>query len=433
MGTENISKIVELKGVHHSYNLSSGQKIRVLQDIDLALVPNEILVLLGPSGSGKSTCLKIIAGLLEPSQGNVLLNGKPLDGPNPEISMVFQNFALLPWLSVSENIALGIRSLGLNMDTVNERIKNIVDMVGLEGFEEAYPRELSGGMKQRVGVARALAMERSVLCLDEPFSTLDVLTAEGLRRELLKLWLSKKTKLQSIILVTHNVTEAVSLGSRILVLGTNPGTFRLSIKNDLPYPRDEKSAAFRSVVEDIHDVLTETIIPDTPEWIPPALLQSSLESIPPVQVGETLALLEHISEQGARAKSFDLASQIMRDYVHVLLMAKAAELFDLVDTPRNDILLTDLGRRFVKSDINERKIILNTQMRSLRIAQLLKDKIENSDERNILWRDALPWIQEILPNEKAEVVLDTLIAWGRYAEAFGYNDDTEEIYIDHWV
>ncbi len=233
-------KILELKGVHHSYGLSSGQKIKVLQDIDLAILPNEILVLLGPSGSGKSTCLKILAGLLEPTQGNVLLHGRPVDGPNPEISMVFQNFALLPWLSVTENIALGLHSLNLSTEQFNDRIKKVVDMVGLEGFEEAYPRELSGGMKQRVGIARALAMERSILCLDEPFSTLDVLTAEGLRRELLKLWLSKKTKLESIILVTHNVSEAVSLGSRILVLGTNPGTFRLSIKNDLPYPRDEK-------------------------------------------------------------------------------------------------------------------------------------------------------------------------------------------------
>ena len=187
-----MEKIVELKGVHHSYNLASGQKIRVLQDIDLSLVENEILVLLGPSGSGKSTCLKIIAGLIHPSQGNVLLNGQPLSGTNPEISMVFQNFALLPWFNVSENIALGIRSLGLSEGEVAAQIKRVVDLVGLEGFEEAYPRELSGGMKQRVGLARALAMERPILCLDEPFSTLDVLTSDGLRRELLKLWLEKK-------------------------------------------------------------------------------------------------------------------------------------------------------------------------------------------------------------------------------------------------
>ncbi len=173
-------------------------------------------------------------------------------------------------------------------------------------------------------------------------------------------------------------------------------------------------------------------MPDTPEWIPPALLHRSLESIPPVQIGETISLLEHISEQGGRAKSFDLASKLMRDYVHVLLMAKTAELFDLVDTPRNDILLTDLGKRFAKSDINERKKILNDQIKTLRLAQLLKDQIESSEEKIILWKNALLWIQEILPNEKAEEVLDTLIHWGRYGEVFGYNDDTEELYIDQW-
>ncbi len=428
-----MDKILELKGVHHSYLMSSGQRIRALQNIDLSLVPDEILVLLGPSGSGKSTCLRILAGLIQPTQGNVLLHGRPLDTTNPEVSIVFQNNALLPWLSVSANIALGVRSLGLSEADVAERIKKVIDLVGLEGFEEAYPRELSGGMKQRVGLARALAMERSVLCLDEAFSALDVLTAEGLRRELLKLWLSKKTKLQSIILVTHNVQEAVSLGSRILVLATNPGTFKLSIKNDLPYPRDEKSAAFKAVVDDIHDVLTETIIPDTPEWTPPTLIHSTIESIPAVQVNEAISLLELIAEQGGRVKGFDLASRLSCDYLHVLLMAKATELFDLVDTPRNDILLTDLGRRFIKGDINERKKMLNAQMRTLRIAQLFKDKIESANEKKLLWKDALPWMQELLPNEKNEEVLDTLIQWGRYSEIFGYNDDTGEIYLDQWI
>lgn len=423
---------MELKGVHHSYSLTSGQKIRVLQDIDLTLVENEILVLLGPSGSGKSTCLKIMAGLLPPTQGNVFLHGETLEGPNPEISMVFQNFALLPWLKVAENIALGIRSMGFDEEEIAIRIKKVVDLVGLEGFEEAYPRELSGGMKQRVGLARALAMERPILCLDEPFSTLDVLTGDGLRRELLKLWIGKKTKLQSIILVTHNVSEAVLLGGRILVLATNPGTFRLSIKNDMPYPRDEKSAGFKAVVEDIHDVLTETIIPDTPDWIPPALMQSTLEPIPPVNISEVISLIDLISEQGGRVKSFELATRLTRDYVQVLLMAKAAELFDLANTPRNDILLTELGKRFAKSEINERKRILNAQMKSLRIAHLLKDKIDSSDDNTLTWRQALPWIQELLPNEIAEEVLDTLIQWGRYSELFGYNDDAEEIYIDHW-
>lgn len=425
-----ISPLVELQNVHQTFKLSSGQKIKVLKDINLSLMPNEILTLLGPSGSGKSTCLRIMAGLQEPTQGKAKRHGHTFDGANTDIAMVFQNFALLPWLKIFENVALGLEPLRLSKDEVNERVKRAIDLVGLEGFEEAYPRELSGGMKQRVGIARALVMERPILCLDEPFSALDVLTAEVLRKEVLNLWISKKTSIQSIILVTHNILEAVSLGGRILVMGANPGHIRIAIKNDLPYPRDEKSGKFKELVDNIHDVITESVIPDAPEWVPPALAASVAESFPPVPMNEVIGLIEMVCDQGGRLDAFALAHTLMKDSVQILLMAKAAELLDFVDTPKNAIVATDLGRRFARGDVNTRKKMLHSQLEQLQMVKLLKGKLESSEDFSIQREEAIQLIQDWLPNEPASVVLDTLIQWCRYGELFGFNADKQTIYLD---
>ncbi len=429
MATQN-SPLLELKDVGHSYVLDSGQKLKVIQDISLSLMPHESLVVLGPSGSGKSTLLRILAGLIEPTQGDAYLRGKPLESTNPEVAMVFQHSALLPWFNVQENISMGLRSQRLPESEVRERVKRAIDLVGLEGFEEAYPRELSGGMKQRVGLARAIVMERPILCLDEPFSALDVLAAEGLRKEVLNLWLSRKTSIESLVLITHNIIEAASIGSRILVLGSSPGQIKISFKNDLPYPRDERSAAFKSLVDDIHDVITEAIIPDTPEWVPPALSANITEAVPPVPLNEMIGLLEIISGQGGKAEAFTLAQKLMKDSVQILLMAKAAELLDLVDTPKNAIILTDMGRRFVASDINGRKKMFHEQLRHLKVTKLLERLLESQEELTLSWDDCIQSIQEWLPNENPEQVLDTLITWGRYGEVFGYNDDTKMVYLD---
>jgi NitT/TauT family transport system ATP-binding protein len=425
-----VTPLIELKGVHQSFTLNSGQKIKVLNNIDMSLMTNEVLTLLGPSGSGKSTCLRIMSGLQIPTEGRALRNGGLLEGTNPDIAMVFQNFALLPWLKVSENVALGLEPLKLKAHEIADRVKRSIDLVGLEGFEEAYPRELSGGMKQRVGIARAIVMERPVLCLDEPFSALDVLTAEVLRKEVLNLWISKKTSIHSIVLVTHNILEAVSLGSRILVMGSNPGQIRLEIQNDLPYPRDEKSGTFKNLVDDIHDVITQAIIPDTPQWVPPALAASAIESLPPIPANEVIGLLEVVANQGGRVDAFALAHTLRRDSVQILLMAKAAELLDLVDTPKNGIVMTDLGKRFIQGDVNLRKKILHDQLGHLQIVKLLKQKLESEETFSIKKESASLLIQEWLPNESATQALDTLIQWTRYGELFGYNADTDTIYLD---
>lgn len=421
--------LIELKDIFHTYSLDTGRKINVLNNVNLTVNAGDILVLLGPSGSGKSTCLRIIAGLLAPSEGSVLCHGKPLECSNPDVALVFQSFALLPWKNVVDNVALGVKPLHLSREVEKERIKRAIDLVGLEGFEEAYPKELSGGMKQRVGIARALVMERAMLCLDEPFSALDVLTAETLRKEVLNLWLSRKTATKGIILVTHNITEAVSMGSRILVMGT-AGNIGFSIKNELSYPRDEKSSSFKELVENIHDLLTQAIIPDTPDWIPPALAEPAIESLPSVGITEVVGILEFLYKQAGRADAFALAERLQRESMHVLILAKAAELLDFVDTPKNQIVLTDLGRAFVRADVNGRKRFIHRQLMQLKIAQIFHQRLSLMPDRTMSVDDALTAIHEWLPNEDSHKVLHTLIQWGRYGELFGYNADDKQVYLD---
>lgn len=423
--------MIELKNVYQSFQLESGRKLKVLDDVNLSLFKNEVLVLLGPSGSGKSTCLRLMAGLLEPTHGKVLSHGEPLEEVNDEVALVFQSFALLPWLNVADNVAIGLKPLGLPEEEVQEKVRKAIDMVGLEGFEEAYPKELSGGMKQRVGFARALVMERPVLCLDEPFSALDVLTAETLRKEILNLWLSRKTAIQSIVLITHNIAEAVSMGSRILVMGSNPGQIRYTIRNELPYPRDEKTASVKSLVEIIRDVLTESIIPDAPEWVPPSLQGSTgFEAPPNVVLTEVVGFLELLMEDGGRADAFTLAQKLNKESLNILLMAKAAELMDFVDTPKNQVVLTDLGRAFVKADVNRRKQMIHEGLMQLKLTQQFYERIAQSEDGSMGRDEAIQTIHEWLPNENPEDVFDTLVQWGRYGELFGYNDDDKEVYID---
>ncbi|HRK01725.1 MAG TPA: nitrate/sulfonate/bicarbonate ABC transporter ATP-binding protein [Oligoflexia bacterium] len=422
--------IIELKNISHTFRMGGGQKLRVLQDINISLYQDEVVALLGPSGSGKSTCLRILAGLLQPTHGRVLVDGKKLNGTNPRVSMVFQSYALLPWLTVFENVEVALESLQLPREEVRERVKRAIDLVGLEGFEEAYPRELAGGMKQRVGIARALVGERPVLCLDEPFSALDVLTAEALRSEVLRLWLTRKTATKTMVLVTHNISEAALLAKRILVMGTGPGHVQVSIKNDLPYPRDERSSGFKSLVMNIHDVITQSIIPDTPEWVPPALAATTIETIPPVPLVEVIGLIEFIAARGGQGDSFAIANELKKDFGNVLFLAKAAELLDFVDTPKNAIVLTDFGKRFIQSDVNVRKRVLHEALKGLRLAQLLEQKLKTAEQFTLPIETVHEYIREWMPNENAETITNTLVQWGRYGELFGYNDDTKQIYLD---
>jgi NitT/TauT family transport system ATP-binding protein len=440
-----VKMLIELKNVSKNFTLESGTEIKVLNGVDLAVDTGNVIALLGPSGSGKSTCLRIMCGLLSASDGEVLSNGNPLQGINYDVGLVFQSFALFPWETVYSNIELALKPMDLQGKELKARIKKAIDLVGLEGFEEAYPRELSGGMKQRVGIARALVMERPILFLDEPFSALDVLTADTLRTEMINLWQSKNTSVQTMMIVTHNIQEAVFMAKRILVMGTNPGHIRTEINNDLPYPRDDQSPAFRRMVMRLHDLITETFMPDAPvasansiangelnqsSSLIKAQREPAIETLPDVQISSVIGLLETIADQGDRAEIFELAHEIGKDFGSTLYLVKAAELLDLVDTPKNDVVLTELGKRFVDGDINSRKRVLHELFGALKIVQLTSNLLRADESLRIPIEKLEERVKEWLPNENPHDLVETLVGWGRFAEYFGYNDDTKELYLD---
>jgi NitT/TauT family transport system ATP-binding protein len=433
----NQTPLIELSQVSKSFILESGAEIKVLEGVNLAVQEDEVVALLGPSGSGKSTCLRIMSGLIEPTGGEVLARQKLLSGVNLEVSLVFQSFALFPWETVYQNIALALEPLSLPASEVRVRVKKVIDMVGLEGFEEAYPRELSGGMKQRVGIARALVMERPILFLDEPFSALDVLTADTLRAEMVKIFLDKKTATRSMVLVTHNIHEAVFMAKRIMVMGIHPGHIRQEIVNDLPYPRDDQSPAFSRMVSRIHALITETLMPDTPTAVvevsqqpKPAQKGTSIETLPHVQIIEMIGLVEVIADQGGVADIFELAHHTGKDFGRTLYLVKGAELLDLVDTPKQNVLLTDLGRHFVSGDINVRKRMLHELFGALKIVQMTANLLRRDESLRLPIQELIDHVGEWLPSENPHQVVDSLVSWGRFAEFFGYNDDTKEVYLD---
>lgn len=429
-----MESLIELKDINKKFQLDSGREFLAVENINLSLREGEVLALLGPSGSGKSTCLRMMCGLHQPTQGQVIRRGHPLEGVNSDVAMVFQAFALLPWESVYKNISLALETAGLETKQIRERVKRAIDMVGLEGFEEAYPRELSGGMKQRVGLARALCMERPILFLDEPFSALDVLTSETLRQELLKIYLGKTTSIRSMLLVTHNIHEAVLMSNRILVLSSNPGHIRQEFVNTLTYPRDEESPQFKDLVAKIHASITETYMPDVVEESVPVsakvATRGRLELLPPVTMTEVVGLLELLQNEGGRVDLFELANQLGGDFGNTLYTVKAAELLDFVDTPKQNVLLTQNGLSFVTGDINHRKKMTHEALKELSIVQMVTELLKESGLVRMPISELVTHIEQQTAGTDAEKIVETLIAWGRFAEYFGYNDDTKTIYLD---
>lgn len=429
---------IELKNVGRTYSLDSGADLKVLEGVNLTVDEGEVVALLGPSGAGKSTCLRIMSGLLEPTEGEIRSHGAVLHGINLDVSLVFQSGALFPWETVYSNIELAIQPLGLDEAEERSRIRKAIDLVGLEGFEEAYPRELSGGMKQRVGIARALVMERPVLFLDEPFSALDVMTADTLRNEMVNIFLDKKTPTRSMVIVTHNIQEAVYMAKRILVFGTSPGRIKHVITNDLPYPRDDQSPAFRRMVSQIHATIAEALMPDTPQAQPtgpsalprPPTKEPPIEPIPNVGIVEMIGLVEAIGDQGGTADIFELAQRTGKEFGRALYLIKGAEMLELVETPKQNVILTDLGHHFVEGDINVRKRMLHELFGALRIVQMTTNVLRKDEGLRLPIESLVERVGEWLPNENPHGIVQALVSWGRFAEYFGYNDDTKELYLD---
>ncbi|MGD0539934.1 MAG: nitrate/sulfonate/bicarbonate ABC transporter ATP-binding protein [Tepidisphaeraceae bacterium] len=415
----------------------SASKLLVLDKVSLAIKPGEVLAILGPSGCGKSTLLRAMIGLLTPTSGTILAHGKPLVGIHPGVSLVFQNFALFPWLSVRENIKVALNGLELDPATATDRVRRCIDVVGLEGFEEAYPKELSGGMKQRVGIARALARGPELLCMDEPFSALDVFTAESLRSEVYRLWSGGSKlpfSLKSVVMITHLIEEAVFLADRIVVMSARPGRIRTIIPNDVPHPREYQSPAFLRMVQRLHDVITKEQMPDLPEAaavpLPAPGGIPEPAPLPAVTLGHVFGLLEIVRDHGNQIDVFKLDQLTEYDFGHTIAVVKAGELLGFLDTPKNQVLLTDLGRRFLDADINGRKNIFRDQVLTLGtfrfILHLLKEAKDCRLSKEIIEEE----LAVRLTAEDVEKVFNTIVGWGRMAEIFGYDASSEELFID---
>lgn len=432
-GNSNNNIIAELKNISHYFPQPSGRSFKVVENFNLPVKTGEVLSLLGPSGSGKSTILRILAGLIKPSEGEVLSYGQTLTGVNPRASIVFQKFALFPWLTVQENIAVGFEGKNIDLDMQKEMISKVIDKIGLDGFEEAYPRELSGGMKQRVGIARALVSDTELLCLDEPFSELDLLTAIHLRDEVLNLWLAHEKNPKSIFLVSHNIEEVVYLANRIVILTPAPARIHTIIENNIPYPRDYRSGLFMEMVEKIQDIITSVVIPEKPAVEVKAELLKlpfRVDAVPRAEVTEIIGLLEALNDNQGRLDIFDFAGEVGKDFGRIALIVKAAELLDFIDSMKHEIIFTDLGKKFVGSDINERKIILNKQLQNLGLAKIIIDMLKKSKEMKLPREVIIDELILLLPTENPDRIFRTLISWGRYAELFGYNAKEKIVYLD---
>lgn len=417
--------IIQLQQVKKSFQTPDGQELLVLDNVDFTLKKGEIVALLGKSGSGKSTLMRIIAGLIPPTSGSVKYNDKEVEGPVQGISMVFQSFALLPWLTVLQNVELGLEAQNVPREERRQRALKAIDMIGLDGFESAYPKELSGGMKQRVGFARALVVEPEVLVMDEPFSALDVLTAENLRSDLLDLWQKHKIDTKAMIIVTHNIEEAVSIADRVLIFGSNPGYIRSELKINLAQPRNEESTAFRKVVDDVYTHMTMS---DQNARGRNRKNMGIAYRLPDANISEVTGLIESLGEyheDGGKVDLPELAEDSQLDVNDLFPLTEALELLQFAKISGADIELTDAGKQFAEADILERKQIFARHLRQfIPLAQHICKTLDEKRNHKASEERFLTQLEAYFTEKEAERVLATVIDWGRYAELFAYDYNT---------
>ena len=420
-----VEPIIEARKLEKFYPQPDGTRIQVIAPTDIAIYPGQIIALLGPSGCGKSTMLRMLTGLSPTSAGSVYWHGQPVEGEAPNVSIVFQSFALFPWLTVIENVEAPLEARGIAEVERHKRALRIIDAVGLDGFESAYPKELSGGMKQRVGVARALVVEPEVLFMDEPFSALDVLTAETLRGELLELWLGRKIPTRAIFVVTHNIEEAVVLADRIIVLGRNPAHIHAEFNVDLPYPRDHKSARFVELVDLIYRALTQQDHPD----VAPAELramhaaaQRRYPMLPHTRPGGMAGLLEILVDQKGQADLHVLADELSLEVDALLPTVDTAALLGLLKLEEGDTILTSEGKAFAQADIQERKAIFRKAvLANIPLLRQMEQALKSKANRTLPAEFFEDLLDEHFSEDEARRQLETAIQWGRYAELFDYD------------
>jgi len=422
--------LLELLHVGRVYH-SGRREFYAVQDVNLTLKDGEFVCLLGPSGSGKSTLLRIVVGLQQPTEGKVLYRGDELRGVNPHASLIFQTFALFPWLTVQENVEIALKARGVPPKICLSRALDVLDRVGLDGFETAYPRELSGGMRQKVGFARAMAVQPELFCLDEPFSALDVLGAEALRGELLELWSEGKIPTRAILMVTHNIEEAVFMADRIIVMEKNPGRIVAEVSVDLPHPRQSKSSSFLKIIDRIYAIMAGQTQPEHIELGTAPGRPGVTRWLPEINIADLLGLLEHIA--GSPKQKHDiylLAEDLGVDSDTLLRLIDAAELLGFVTVGKGDVGLTPLGETLSEASILTRKEVFATRIRRLPVYQWLFTLLQAADHHQLEWGVVRASLELELPPEEAQRQLDTIINWGRYGEVLAYDDQNKLIILE---
>src|ERR1700734_1170005 len=422
--------IIEAVAIEKSYPQADGTRIQVVGHTDLSIEPGKIIALLGPSGCGKSTLLRILTGLSQPSAGQILWHGKPLDGQTPNVAIVFQSFALFPWLTVLGNVEAPLEAKGVPAVERRKRALRTLDTVGLDGFETAYPKELSGGMKQRVGFARALVVEPEGLFMDEPFSALDVLTAESLRRGLMELWMKDQMPTKSIFLVTHNIEEAVLLADRVVVLGTHPAKIRADFRISLPQPRDRKTAEFLIYVDYIYKVMTQPELEAGPVTKLPVVRKPSFQVLPHATAGGMAGLLEFLSDRGGREDMYTLAEELLMEVEDLFPIVDEAVMLGFAESTEGDVQITPAGKEFADADIGTRKkLFRDAVLTHVILIQQIRNALEGKSDRTVpleFFRDVL---DQHFSQEDVGLQLDTALNWGRYAEIFTYDSQTDRLLL----
>jgi len=421
-----MAELLNVEHVRRTFPRGGGEDLLVLEDVNLNLREGEIVGLLGRSGSGKSTLLRLIAGLSEPTAGHLRYLGQPISGPAPGIAMVFQSFALFPWLSVFENVALGLEAQRMPKADIRKRSLAAIDLIGLDGFESAYPRELSGGMRQRVGFARALVVHPNILLMDEPFSALDVLTAETLRTDFLDLWAEGRMPIKGVILVTHNIEEAVLMCDRILVFGSNPGRILSEIKVTLPQPRNRLDPSFRELVESIYVEMTAR---------PQNAAGARHERFPGLGIGSQLThvssnllagLMEAVAAAPFNGKADlpEIASDLQMEIDELFPVAETLQMLRFAELEGGDLKLTEEGMAFAHAALDERKRIFLRHLLTYvplaaHVRRILDERASHSARKSRFFDE----LEDFMSEEAADQSLRAIVSWGRYAEAFAYDDE----------
>jgi NitT/TauT family transport system ATP-binding protein len=431
--------ILSADHISMSFSGAGGERLSVLQDVNFELRNGEIVALLGKSGSGKSTLLRLLAGLVAPTSGEARYQGVPLRVPSAAVAMVFQTFALLPWLTVRQNVELGLEARGIAPAERRARAERAIDLIGLDGFESAYPKELSGGMRQRVGFARALVVEPDALFMDEPFSALDVLTAENLRNELLSLWARDDFPTRAMLIVTHNIEEAVLLADRVLVLAANPGRITAEINVTLPRPRDRRSPGFEALVDDIYGIMTgrepaverEAAIARADHPAPGRGTPTDTP-LPEASVGGLAGLLEILVARGGEEDLPALAHDLNFEVDDLLPLVDGAVLLDFATVAQADLSVTEAGARFVTADILTSKELFATQAEQRApLVRSILNALTASINGVIDEEFFLDTLRRGFSPDEARRQLDRAIDWGRYAELYDYDANTGELILEH--